>query len=166
LDRDARNLGVKRLKLITLMQFFFPGVPCIYYGDEAGLEGYSDPYNRGTYPWGREDADILDWYMKITGLRQQYGVLIDGDFKSFYLEKNIYGFIRENSRDRIIVLINRSPDDRWEGELIPRGIKAKDIPWVREGAIDLINPDNMIEGPGGDLLRIEPLGAMVIYMNK
>ena len=63
------------------------------------------------------------------------------------------------------MLINRSPDDRWEG-VDSRGIKAKDIPWVREGAIDLINPDNMIEGPGGDLLRIEPLGAMVIYMNK
>ena len=148
------------------MQFFFPGVPCIYYGDEAGLEGYSDPYNRGTYPWGREDTDILDWYVKITGFRQQYGVIRDGDFKSFYLGEDIYGFIREKSRDRIIVLINRSPHDWWEGEFIPRGIEVEDIPWGMEGAIDLINPDKMIEGRGGGLLRLEPLGAMALYMNK
>jgi glycosidase len=166
LDRDARKLGIKRIRLITLMQFFFPGVPCIYYGDEAGLEGYSDPYNRGTYPWGREDTDILDWYVKITGFRQQYGVIRDGDFKSFYLGEDIYGFIRENSRDRIIVLINRSPHDWWEGEFIPRGIEVEDIPWGMEGAIDLINPDKMIEGRGGGLLRLEPLGAMALYMNK
>ena len=57
------NLGVKRLKLITLMQFSFPSV-CIYGGDEAGLEGYSDPCNRGTYPGAGSDADILDWHMK------------------------------------------------------------------------------------------------------
>ncbi len=57
LPSPARILAGRRLKLLSLVQMTFPGVPCIYYGDEAGLEGYSDPYNRGTYPWGHEARD-------------------------------------------------------------------------------------------------------------
>ena len=56
----ARQLAVQRLKLFSLVQMTFPGVPCIYYGDEVGAEGYADPYNRGTYPWGKEDQEIIE----------------------------------------------------------------------------------------------------------
>ncbi len=62
--------AVKKLKFAAALQFSLPGCPCIYYGDEAGLEGYEDPYNRRTYPWGRENAEILDFYKKISALRK------------------------------------------------------------------------------------------------
>ncbi|MDF2571650.1 MAG: malQ: 4-alpha-glucanotransferase, partial [Sporomusa sp.] len=59
LSPEQRALGLARLKLVVLWQMTFPGAPCIYYGDEAGVEGYSDPLNRRTYPWGREEAALL-----------------------------------------------------------------------------------------------------------
>ena len=55
LNRDQKKLADKRQELAVILQMTFPGVPAVYYGDEAGMEGYSDPFNRGVYPWGRED---------------------------------------------------------------------------------------------------------------
>jgi 4-alpha-glucanotransferase len=104
---NARKLAVKRLKLLSLVQMTFPGVPCIYYGDEAGIEGYADPFNRGTYPWGKEDREILTWYQRILRLRAEYEVLQTGDFESFYLDQDVYGFIRSGNDEEIIILINR-----------------------------------------------------------
>lgn len=54
-----RAAGIAKLRLAALVLFTFPGSPMIYYGDEAGMEGFEDPLNRGTYPWGREDRDLL-----------------------------------------------------------------------------------------------------------
>ncbi|MGI6120265.1 MAG: glycoside hydrolase family 13 protein, partial [Desulfosporosinus sp.] len=107
LSPEARQLAISRLKLLSLVQMTFPGVPCIYYGDEAGVEGYADPYNRGTYPWGREDGEILAWYKRIIRLRAEYEVLQTGDFKSFFFEPDIYGFTRAGDDEEIIILINR-----------------------------------------------------------
>lgn len=111
LSTFARKLAVQRLKILSLVQMTFPGVPCIYYGDEAGLEGYPDPYNRGTYPWGNEDQEIMDWYRRILRLRAEYEVLRTGDFKSFFYEPNVYGFIRIGIDEDIIILINRHSED-------------------------------------------------------
>ena len=63
-------LGVHRMKLASLIQYTLPGVPCIYYGDEAGMQGYRDPFNRGTYPWGRENQSLLSWYQGLGRLRK------------------------------------------------------------------------------------------------
>ena len=70
LSPRQRRLGIRRLKLAVLFQMCFPGVPAIYYGDEAGMEGYTDPYNRGPYPWGREDQDLVNHYKKLIGFRE------------------------------------------------------------------------------------------------
>ncbi|MBR6005830.1 MAG: glycoside hydrolase family 13 protein, partial [Clostridia bacterium] len=56
------HIGMKKLRLASLMQFTLPGVPCIYYGDEAGVEGYRDPFNRTAFPWGKENMELLGWY--------------------------------------------------------------------------------------------------------
>ena len=65
LSPQQRDTGLKRLKLAALIQYLLPGVPCVYYGDEAGLEGYRDPFNRGCFPWGQEDQDLLSWYRQL-----------------------------------------------------------------------------------------------------
>ena len=48
-----------------------PGMPCIYYGDEAGLTGLKDPFNRKTFPWGNEDKELMDWYKTVSSLRDE-----------------------------------------------------------------------------------------------
>ncbi|TGE33262.1 bifunctional glycogen debranching protein GlgX/4-alpha-glucanotransferase [Desulfosporosinus sp. Sb-LF] len=107
----ARQLAVQRLRMLSLVQMTFPGVPCIYYGDEAGVEGYADPYNRGTYPWGKEDRELMDWYRRILRLRAEYEVLKTGDFRPFYFEPDIYGFIRSGDKEEITILLNRHHEE-------------------------------------------------------
>ena len=59
LSQEQRSRGLALLKLASLMQYTLPGIPCVYYGDEAGMEGYRDPFNRGCFPWGHEDAELV-----------------------------------------------------------------------------------------------------------
>lgn len=58
-------------KLAALIIFALPGMPSIYYGDEAGLQGLKDPFNRKTYPWGNEDSELLNWYKTVTSMRDE-----------------------------------------------------------------------------------------------
>lgn len=107
---ESKLEAVERLKMLSLIQMTFPGVPSIYYGDEVGLEGYTDPYNRRTYPWGSEDRQLLAWYKKIIGIRNSYPVFKWGEFKSLPLGENVYGYMREKT-SLGIVIVNRS---EWE----------------------------------------------------
>ena len=142
----ARQLAVQRLKLISLVQMTFPGVPCIYYGDEVGLEGYPDPYNRGTYPWGKEDQEIRHWYQRILRLHAEYEVLQTGDFRSFYYEPDVYGFARVGDDEEIIILINRHLE---ETKTVNLAAKLQSALFV----LDLIN---------GERLAPETLSALEI----
>ncbi|NMA68465.1 MAG: bifunctional glycogen debranching protein GlgX/4-alpha-glucanotransferase [Desulfitobacterium sp.] len=108
LGKEEKELAVKRLKMLTLIQMTFPGVPSIYYGDEAGLEGYEDPYNRGTYPWGREDQTILAWMKRVLYYRREYQVLTEGDFFSWPIDRHVYGVKRSNGQEEILLLVNNS----------------------------------------------------------
>lgn len=119
LGADERRLAISRLKLLVLWQMTFPGVPCVYYGDEAGLEGYREPLNRRTFPWGREEVALQDWYKKVIGLRNAYPVLRSGAWQPLAPHADVFGYLRwhEGGRDHFgqactdnlaVVLINRS----------------------------------------------------------
>lgn len=101
LTPEQMTQGIAKMKLISLFQMSFPGVPCIYYGDEAGMQGYKDPLNRATYPWGKEDKQLLNWYKKIISIRTKYDVLRTGKWLPLIAEGYVYGFIRliENGVD-------------------------------------------------------------------
>ena len=111
--------GKKRLKIAALLQIAMPGVPCIYYGDEAGALGMADPFNRATYPWGREDTDLLAYYRLICRARSQYDALKCG-FASFAaVGRDVFAVARsiENGCDAFgapaknsaaLALVNRS----------------------------------------------------------
>lgn len=90
LTPEQRAQGLQRLKLLSLLQFTMLGVPCVYYGDEAGAEGLADPFNRGTYPWGRENEELLVWYRRLANLRQEYALLEEGDFWPLALAPEVY----------------------------------------------------------------------------
>ncbi|MBQ7792648.1 MAG: glycoside hydrolase family 13 protein, partial [Clostridia bacterium] len=72
LSEEAYKKACELLKLATVLQFTLPGIPCIYYGDEVGLQGFADPYCRATYPYGREDKELLNFYRKITAFHQNH----------------------------------------------------------------------------------------------
>lgn len=101
LNEDAMSIAKKRLMMASLFEMTFPGVPCIYYGDESGMQGLKDPFNRRTYPWGSEDMELLQWYKKIISIRNRYDFLKSGTFIPAYAGEDVYAYIRsvENGHD-------------------------------------------------------------------
>ena len=108
LSEEELKQGIKLLKIAVLLQMTLPGIPCIYYGDEAGLQGWKDPFNRRCYPWGNENRDILDYYMSITSFRRKVKVLASGKYKCLIHDKSVFVFQRFNDKEKIIIAVNLS----------------------------------------------------------
>lgn len=72
LTPEEYDLGKRRLQVASCLQYFLPGVPSVYYGDEAGAQGFEDPLNRRPYPWGAEDKDLLAHYTFLGALRREH----------------------------------------------------------------------------------------------
>lgn len=85
-----------------------PGIPSIFYGDETALQGYGDPFNRRTYPWGREDAIILNHYRSVGAIRTKNDVYSDGDFKLLVLNPKLLIFERIKHGTRVLTVVNNS----------------------------------------------------------
>lgn len=100
------NGNVNLLKLAVIIQMTLPGVPLIYYGDEVGLLGEEDPSNRKTYPWGKENKEILNFYMVIVKIRITEEALKKGEIKFLSLPNEILGYERIYGNEKIIVLVN------------------------------------------------------------
>lgn len=88
------------------MQFTLPGFPCIYYGDEAGIEGYRDPFNRCCYPWGKENKELIEWHKKLADVRKSCSALWDGDFINVLSEERRISYIRHDKDSAIFCTFN------------------------------------------------------------
>lgn len=78
---EQRRHGEALLRLAVLFQMVYPGCPVIYYGDETGVEGYRDPFNRRTFPWGRENKSLQAWFGRLGQLRRDWPVLRHGSVR-------------------------------------------------------------------------------------
>ena len=76
---ESRREAIKLLKAAFWLLFCLPGVPSVYYGDEAGMEGGRDPFNRRPFPWGREDAELVQTVREAARLRRENECLVKGD---------------------------------------------------------------------------------------
>ena len=110
MSKLERKRAVSLLKLAYTIVATVPGVPCIYYGDEAGMEGYRDPFNRLPYPWGREDSELLDFYKKIGKIRTNEPVFKNGFFEIIQCNSDILAFARYNEDSFVVTIINRSEE--------------------------------------------------------
>lgn len=113
IDGELLKKSIERVKQIVIMQMLMPGVPCIYYGDEAGLQGYGDPFCRNTYPWGNENQDLLNWYKSAIALRKGSRAYVEGEFETIYKVGNAYAFIRYKNDDKHVVVANFSDVSVW-----------------------------------------------------
>lgn len=108
LTPEQRALAVKRLKLAAAVLFTFPGSPCVYYGDEAGLEGFEDPFNRRGYPWGREDKDLIEWFSRLGEARNASEALQSGELRYIRAEGDLLAYERiTEDGERVLVCVNR-----------------------------------------------------------
>ena len=109
--------GRARLRLGALVLFAFPGSPTIYYGDEAGLEGFEDPFNRRTFPWGREDEELLAWYRALGAARGQLEALRRGELTWLYTRGRVLAFLRGEGERAVLAAVNAG--DRPEAITLP-----------------------------------------------
>jgi cyclomaltodextrinase len=105
-DREA-------LKLATLFQMTFPGAPCVYYGDEVGMEGNHDPDCRRSFPWdeARWDADLLAFFRRAIALRHEHPALRRGGYRRLHADERCgaYAFARRGEEETLVVVLNNGP---------------------------------------------------------
>lgn len=97
----------KMLYIAALLQYTLPGIPSLYYGDEAGMEGYGDPFCRGFYPWGKEDCYLVDFYKRLGQFRRSCEAFKDGDFIPVSSGAGHIAFIRKGKNEQVLVCANR-----------------------------------------------------------
>ncbi len=108
LSAEEKEKAVKLLKIASSIQFTVYGVPSVFYGDEAGIEGYHDPFCRRTYPWGRENAELLEHYRALGDMRVNEAVLCDGEFYVEYANNAQIVYTRSSEKEKITVIANMS----------------------------------------------------------
>ena len=111
-------LGRTKLMLGALVLFAFPGSPTVYYGDEVGMEGFEDPFNRRTYPWGSEDQTLLDWYTALGKARKELPALRRGDLRWGQTQGRLLTFFRQGEGDQVLAAVNAG-----------RKAAAVEVPW-------------------------------------
>ena len=106
LSPKQRRRGKDLLRAAALLLFTFPGSPTVYYGDEAGMEGFEDPFNRQTYPWGYEDRELVDWFRALGQLRSTHTALRDGEIEYLHGRGSLLVYQRRNQEETILCGFN------------------------------------------------------------
>ena len=150
LTPEQRKLGMERLRLASLVQYAFPGSPTTYYGDEAGMEGFEDPFNRRTFPWGDEDRDLTAWYTALGKARKELAPLRKGDIAYVRAEGAVLAFTRT-----------------WEGDSVLCAANAGDRPTVLTVAGSWAQVDGYMVWPanaetGQAAIRLSPMSGLLL----
>ena len=157
LPDDRIGVAKGRFWLATLMQMCFPGVPSIYYGDEAGMQGLSDPCNRGPFPWGHEDPDMLTMIKNASGLRRALPFLVSGGVRAHAVNDDVLTFTRTGADEQALtVVVNRSLSTTH----------TVHVPMLSDMAIDVISGNDIAsDGRGSAACTLYPLGSAAIYFH-
>ena len=126
LGHKAAETGVMEevLRMAVVIQMTWPGAPTLYYGDEAGVCGFTDPDNRRTYPWGSENKDLIAFHKAMINIHKKSEALRKGSFTFLMCEQNVVGYARFTRKEQIVVLVNSDEFPRkMDVSMIPAGIE-------------------------------------------
>jgi glycosidase len=132
--------GVALAKLAYMINATIPGIPSIYYGDEAGMEGYNDPFNRRPFPWGRENKELLSFYREMGALRTRETVYKDGElYLCRYSPCGLLVFGRASGSDVIYTVVNMDmePVSFYSSNEVAVLIKTGGVTKRSDGGIEL-----------------------------
>ena len=154
----ASEEALAKMRLVPLMQMTYPGAPCIYYGDEAGMNGSKDPDCRRGMIWGKGDKDLVEWYAKLTNIRNNYEVLRTGDIIPQKSPTNdILCYDRVNKDNLAIVMINRGGEDS-----VVLDVSAKD----GTKFTDALNPTQTYTVADGKItVKVDALSGVILVKN-
>ncbi len=110
LSPEARNMAIEKLNVAYTLLFTVFGVPSVFYGDEAGLEGYRDPFCRFPFPWGREEQTLVDTVCRLGALRREHPALATGDFTVVYHDEHSIAYERRANGDALLIAANVGTD--------------------------------------------------------
>ena len=165
LDGDRYYQARERLKMLSTLQYVMPGVPCIYYGDEAGVQGNTDPDNRRTYPWGREDQDLLYHYRMLGLIYDAHSSLKDGEFEILSRDGCIF-VIRSNEKETIISIVNPTFEKKYFSEpfkkLFSRNYKNKKFAY----GLELLKSEEVTVTDTSLETAVEPLSTNIILLRE
>ena len=165
---QAADEGIDKalFRLGVMIQMTWPGAPTIYYGDEAGLCGWTDPDNRRTYPWGREDNKLIEFHRQLIRIHKDYQVFKTGSIMFLKGQYKLIGYGRFDENDKIVVMINSSDEVReadipvWRMGIIQETRMARLMLSDREGYSDEAKVYPVVNG----LIHVEcpPMSGMII----
>ena len=148
-DHDRAH-GKARLTLGAMVLFAFPGAPTVYYGDEAGMEGFEDPFNRRTFPWGHEDRELVSLFTALGAARKSRQALRRGDIRYEKAEGRVLAFTRSLDGETVLCAVNAGHE-----------AQTVTIPW--EGtAVDLLGGQNLEAEEGLLTLELPPLTGRLL----
>ena len=151
LSPEELDMGLARLRLGALLLYSFPGSPTVFYGDEAGMQGFEDPLNRGTYPWGQEDSSLLAYFRQLGTLRKQRLSLQCGDIGYLYAVGG--GLVlRRQSEDEVTVAAMNAGMQPLE----------LSIPWSGALAKDALTGQQFFARNGMLRLTLPPVGGVLL----
>ncbi|MCC8066321.1 MAG: glycoside hydrolase family 13 protein [Clostridiales bacterium] len=112
LGGEAAGEGVRPeiMREAVVMQMTWPGAPTLYYGDEAGVCGFTDPDNRRTYPWGHEDHQMLEFHRRVIAMHRRYPVLSHGSLCFLGSGKDWLSYGRFSGKEQMVVVFNNSEE--------------------------------------------------------
>ncbi len=113
LGAQAANEGVNKavMREAVVIQMTWPGAPTIYYGDEAGVCGFTDPDNRRTYPWGHEDQELISFHRDIIRIHKSYKEFLTGSLKYIDADYNMIAYGRFNKTGKSVIVVNNNEQE-------------------------------------------------------
>lgn len=169
-EAAQENVCKAIMRMGVMMQMTWPGAPTIYYGDEAGLCGFTDPDSRRTYPWGHEDMELLNFHKDMIKVHKSNKVFTDGSVKYLYGQKNLisYGRFTLNTQAIVIVHIGETPIDIkipvWQTGAADNH-KFKTVMYANSQGYKTEGQDYKI-CHGEISMNIEPQSAIVLISNS
>ena len=168
LGTDAAGRGV--MKEAVVFQMTWPGAPTLYYGDEVGQVGFTDPDNRRTYPWGNEDMDLLNFHREMIRIHKEHEAFKTGSIQFVWGEYNFLCYARYNRREHFLVVLNNDAVSRtvemvvWPVGL-PKECELEQIMYSHEGGYST-NPVTY-EVKGGKLnITLTEFSAVVLRLKE
>ncbi len=154
-----------RLKMLSSLQYAMPGVPCIYYGDEAGVQGSKDPDNRRSYPWGREDQNLIYHYRMLGLIYRSHPVLKDGAFEIVDRDTCLF-LIRGSEEETILTIVNPTLEKKFFSEtfktLFSSTYKNKKFAY----GLELLKSEEITITETALETSVEPLSAQIILLKE
>ena len=134
---QQKEYAITLLKLAAAVLYAFPGSPTVYYGDEAGMEGFEDPFNRRTFPWGQENPELIEWFTKLGKARHDWESLRSGSLRWVRADGSVLAFVRGKGKGSVLAGVNRGDTPArfsWHGQIVTLSPMSANL-WGADGAI-------------------------------